>query len=58
MKTFQPFLADLQIRAWEILYRLATVSQRLYNDTLLAMASEQQLEQMVSMYTELEATGK
>ena len=58
MKTVQPFLADLQIRAWEILYRLATVSQRLYNDTLLAMASEQQLEQMVSMYTELEATGK
>lgn len=58
MKTLQPFLADLQIRTWEALYRLAAVSQRLYNDTLIAMASEQQVEQMVDMYTTLGATTK
>ena len=58
MKAAQPFFIDLQIRTWEALYRLAAVSQRLYNDTLIAMASEQQVEQMVSMYTTLGATAK
>jgi len=58
MKTVQPFLADVQIRTWEAFYRLAAVSQRLYNDTLIAMASEQQVEQTVSMYITLGATTK
>lgn len=58
LKTAQSFLADLQIRTWEALYRLSAVSQRLYNDTLIALASEQQIDQMTKIYTGLKDGAK
>ena len=54
-RSIQPFLIDLQIRTLEALYKLTAVTQRLYNDRLIAMIGEQQLKDMIDLYTQYKA---
>jgi len=54
-RSLQPFLADLQIRTLEALYKLTVVTQRLYNDRLIGMIGEQQVKEMIDMYTQYKA---
>ncbi len=46
----QAVLTDLQIRIWEAFHKLTAVTQRLYNDRLVALISEQQVKEAVEMY--------
>jgi hypothetical protein len=53
LSTLKPFLVDLQIRTWEALERLTAVSQQLHHDSLIALASEQQVKEAIAMYRQL-----
>jgi hypothetical protein len=54
-RSIQPLLDDLQIRTWEALYKLTAVTQRLYNDRLIGLLGEQQVKEMIDLYTQYKA---
>jgi hypothetical protein len=54
-RSVQPFLTDIQIRTVEAFYKLTAVTQRLYNDRLIAMMGDQQVNEMIDMYTQYKA---
>ena len=49
------YLADLQIRSLEAMDKLTAVTQRMYNDRLIAIMGDKQIKEMMSVYTQYKA---